>query len=185
MNSYKLTMLIILAGGISVLSGCATNASINNMVIRKKMNRPLVSKNLRQNIVVNQVTGGHETNPLWMSKIDNNGFKRALEESLKAVDLYGYKSSRYKLNANLIKLKQPWVGLNLTVACSVNYKLTNIITKKVVYKRTISTSYTAKLTDDVLAFMRLRDANEGAARKNITALINDLYKLNIRNVRFR
>ncbi|MGD9108097.1 MAG: hypothetical protein PVI75_02890 [Gammaproteobacteria bacterium] len=185
MNNYKLTMLIILASGISLLSGCATNASINNMIIRKKMNRPLVSKSLRQNVVVNQVTGGHKTNPLWISKIDNNGFKRALEESLKAVDLYGYKSSRYRLNANLIKLKQPLIGLNLTVVCGVNYKLTDVISKKIIYKRTINTSYTAKFTDDLLASMRLRDANEGAARKNITALITDLYKLNIRHVRFK
>jgi hypothetical protein len=185
MNRYKLIMLIILASGISLLSGCATNASTNNMIIRKQMNRPLVSKSLRQNVVVNQVTGGHQTNPLWISKIDNNGFKKALQESLKAVDLYGDKSSRYELNANLIKLKQPFAGFNLTVVCGVNYKLTNTINKKVIYKRTITTSYTAKFTDDLVASIRLRDANEGAARKNITALIADLYKLNIKNVQFK
>ncbi len=180
-NQFKLYVLSILILGMNLLSGCATNASVNNMIIRKQMSRPLVSKILEKNITVDLVSGGHESNPMWMSKIDNQGFKEALAESLKAVNLHGGETSKYKLNAEMLKLKQPIAGFNLTVACVVRYRLLEVTTSKLLYNRVIKTAYTAKFVDDFIEATRLKDANEGAARQNITKLIEGLYKLRVKS----
>lgn len=167
--------------GIGVVSGCASNASVDNMVVTQPINKPLTSKILRENIQVDQVTGGHETNPLWTSKINDTGFKEALIESLEIAALYGEKNSRYQLSAKMLALQQPVVGFNLTVTCMVQYRLVDMKTGSLLYHRTVKTPYTAKFTDDLYACSRLQEANEGAAKRNIAELIKDLYQLNLKN----
>lgn len=81
------------------------------------------------------------------------------------------------MTATLIKLQQPFIGLNLTVNCQVKYNLTNRNTNEMVYNKTINSTYTATFSDSALAVQRLRLANEGAARENIRQFIMDLYSL--------
>ena len=69
----------------------------------------------------------------------------------------------------------------MTVICIVQYRLTETKTNHLVYEREIKTPYTAKFSDDFAGVTRMKDANEGAARENITALIKDLYRLKIKN----
>ena len=134
---------------------------------------------MKENIIVGQVTGGHETNPLWISQINDAGFKKALETSLKVTGLYGGESSKYKLNVAMLELKQPFVAIDMTVKCTIYYSLVDAKSEQVIYSRKITTPYTAKFSDDFIAATRLQDANEGAARENIAELIKDLYKLRI------
>jgi len=174
----KIILLLFVLSAV-LLSGCATNASIDGMTTVKPMTAPLISKNLQDNIAVGQVTGGQETNPLWTSQINDAGFKKALETSLKMTNLYGGDSAKYKLKVAMLELKQPVVGLDMTVTCTIYYTLMDAQSEQVIYSRKITTPYTAVFSDNLLGMKRLQEANEGAARENIAALIADLYKLRV------
>lgn len=167
---------------VFLAQGCATPARVDKMVISSQdivqhdKNTPL-----KENTMVGQVTGGKETNPLWTSQIGNKEFKEALEQSLRAVNLLsnGENTARYLLNANLLRLDQPLIGASLTVTITVQYTLIDNKNKAEIFTEALSTSYTAKFGDSIIAVERLKLANEGAARVNITKLIEKLYELKI------
>lgn len=161
------------------LTGCAQNSRVDEMVYNSGvvMQKPK-NPSLSHNIAVNNIRGGHETNPLWTSQINNANFKEALKKSLQHANLYhDFSGSKYSLDAKLVKLKQPLIGLNLTVTCRVHYNIKDIKANTSIYDKDIETSYTAKISDAFVATIRLKIANEGAARENIQKLIEDLYRL--------
>jgi hypothetical protein len=67
----------------------------------------------------------------------------------------------------------------MTVNLTANWKLTHIATRKIVYQDDISKSYTATVGDAFVAIKRLRLAEEGAARENITEGLNRISRLNL------
>ena len=175
-HSVKIGSLVFLGLPLVLLGGCATNASVGQMVYNYKGTQPPKSSALLHNISVNDVAGGHETNPLWTSQISNSGFKQALEISLKNSKLYSkLNNANFQLSARLIKLDQPFLGLDLKVVAVVDYALKSRKTGKTVFNKTITSQYTATFSDSPIAFIRLKIANEGAARMNIKQLIQDLY----------
>lgn len=176
----KNVFLLMLLALVS-LAGCATNAGVSQMTADAE-GLPAKPKNSQfvHNIGVQQVSGGHETNPLWTSQINNENFKQALKISLINANLYNKfsgENSKYMLNAQLIKLEQPLIGLDFTVNCEVHYDLKDVKTNKVIFNKNIASSYTATVSDAFVAGERLKLANEGAARTNIKKLIEDLYQL--------
>jgi len=134
---------------------------------------------LRQNVAIKDVTGGQETNPMWTSQVSSAEFERALESSLRAANVLqpNRQAGRFTLTAYLDKLEQPLVGINMTVTATVTYTLVERSTGKTSWEKTISTPYTAKFGDSLLGVERLKLANEGAVRTNITDLIADLARL--------
>lgn len=161
-----------------LLAGCATNAGINQMSVHAQTTKKPNNTTLIKNITVAEITGGRESNPLWTSQINNENFKAALVQSLQASNLYNeLASSKYALSANLIKLKQPLVGFDMTVSCEVHYTLQNIKNKRSLYDKNIASTYTATISDAFIGVERLKMANEGAARENIKMLLADLYQL--------
>jgi len=171
--SFNLLILSI----ILALSGCATNASPAQMIAYKMPASAPKNKNLVSAITVDQIAGGSVANPLWLAGITNEDFKTALIESLRNVNLYhDFDGAKYSLNAKLVKLQQPVIGFNFTVNCEVHYTVQNIKTQAKIYDKSISTSYTAKVSDALVGVIRIRKANEGAARLNIEKFIADLYQ---------
>lgn len=160
-----------------VLTGCASNATVGGMTYKDQMTGKPKNASLVDNVGISSVTGGHETNPLWASQINNKNFEQALEASLKNADLYNKVNGKYQLKATLIKLKQPLLGLDLQVVCQAHYTIQNVAVNKVIYDKDITTTYTATFKDSPIAITRLKLANEGAARENIKQLIADLYQL--------
>lgn len=160
-----------------LLSGCATNAIPQKMAATNLPTNQPKNKLLLHSITVDQVTGGHETNPLWVSKVNNDGFKQALETSLQSANLYSMSKNeaKYKLDVVLGELKQPFFGANFTVFCQAHYLLMDLKTQQKIYDKNITSDYTAKYSDNIIGSMRLQLANEGAARKNIENFIFDLY----------
>ena len=177
-NVLCLVMLV----SFCMLNGCASNSGSAEMAYsgveaNKKPRDPALS----HAITVSDVTGGQETNPLLSSQISNENFKEALKLSLEKANLHSNSlGGKYKLNAKLIKLDQPFLGLDLTVTAQVHYILKNSKTNQVIYNKNIDSSYTAKVSDSYVAITRLKMANEGAARANIQNLIEDLYGLQVR-----
>jgi hypothetical protein len=159
------------------LSGCATPANQSGMTIDA---RPVESKRvppqLSQQIAVKDVVGGQETNPMWRSNIGSSEFEQALEASLRNIGLAanGRQAGRYLISATLQRVDQPFMGLNLTVTTTINYDVIERSTNKSVWTRTITQSHTATLSDAFMAADRMRLANEGSAKANIRAFVEDL-----------
>lgn len=176
----RLSFATVLMTSFALLGGCASNPDVRDMTI----SAPAIAAHsentpLRENITVTEVKGGHETNPLWTSEIDNDGFKEALERSLLASLLYAPDegAARYQLSAEILSVEQPLIGASLTVTTTVEYSLYDKERGQLVFNEWIKTPYTAEFGDAFSFDERLKMANEGSARENITQLINKLYQL--------
>ena len=180
MTSTQKLMLVLCALAVT---GCATPARMEQMQIFSSVDpayRPvlLVAPHLKNQVFVHDVTGGEETNPMLSSQVSNEALMEALEASLRSVGLLGGRTtSDYRLVAHLEELDQPWIGTDMTVIATVNYSLEHRKTGRVVLARTVRTSFTAAFSDASNAGDRVRLANEGAVRKNISAIIKELIEL--------
>ena len=170
-----------------ILAGCATPARMEQMVATAQPEQRVLKTPLRDNVAVTEVTGGKETNPMWMSNVSSSEFERALETSLRDVGLLsnGKQAGKFILLANMEKLEQPFIGISMTVTASVHYTVINRATRKEVLSRTIAIPYTASFGDAFLGTERLKLANEGAVRNNIAALINELFSLKLDDLAMR
>lgn len=162
---------------LAMLSACASPAEMNNMIVNQRAlvssvpDTPFIGA-----ITINRVTGGEQTNPLWTSQIDNVAFTGALERSLENSGLLapGLPKARFSLDATLSAVNQPLFGLDMTVASRVNYHLKEIQTNKIWFDDSISASHTATFSDSAIGIQRLRFANEGSIRENISVFIKRL-----------
>jgi hypothetical protein len=172
---------IALAG---ILSGCAAPARIDQMTATVSTQQRVVPTPLRTNIAVRDVTGGKETNPMWISNVGNSEFEQALEASLRDAGLLapGKQAGKYMLVAHLESVDQPIAGFSMTVTVTVSYSLVERATGKEVFKRRVSLPYTASALAAFSGGERIRIANEGAVRANITQLIDELLALKIDQV---
>ena len=101
---------------------------------------------------VERVGGGEETNPLWTSQVDNMAFRGALERSLEGSGLLGgTNTAQHSIEADLINLEQPLIGLDLKVTSTVNYVVRNLNTKDVWFDESITKSFTATFNDAFVA----------------------------------
>ncbi len=166
----------------AALAGCASPAQVDGMYARQVDAAKVAANTQTKNsIFLGHVSGGSETNPLWVSKVSDADFKLALEKSLKeALLLSGtVDDSKYILEVKLMKLDQPLFGLDLKVTATAEYTLKAKSTNQVVYSKAFSTPFTATFSDSAIAVQRLRMANEGAVRNNIEQVIDDLVSINI------
>lgn len=175
---YKPTLILI---ATLLITGCASPAAIDKMTVNPTLKAEPQSTRLKNNILVQSVAGGKSTNPLWISKVGNDGFKQALEDSLRnAALLSGSNASgEFALSAHLLALEQPIAGLDMTVTAAVEYTLSERSTQKVLYSKVISTPFTATFSDAAIGIIRMKVANEGAVRENIQKIINELMVLKL------
>jgi len=178
-------MIRKMAVNLAVLSsifiiGCAGAAKVDNMVIPSHESSFLVAKGeLKDNVYLSGVSGGKGTNPLWKSNIGNKEFNAALLQSLMDAQYLGGPDSNFQLRAELLEVDQPLIGINLTVTTTVVYILVERNSGEDVLIETITASYTAGMSDSVIAVKRLRLANEGSARENIHEFLKALSRLKI------
>lgn len=166
--------LIVSTVFLALLAGCATPAAVSNMsVYTSHRTAPPALKNA---IAVADVTGGRETNPMWISQVSSEAFRSALEDSLANAGVFErvLSASKYRLIANLNQLEQPAFGIDMTVTSTINYTIVETKTGKDVYTRLIRAPFTAGFSDSPLGATRVRIATEGSIKKNIEMLINDL-----------
>jgi hypothetical protein len=169
---------------IVLISGCATPARVDQMTVSGQPTQRVAETPLRDNVAVRDVTGGQETNPMWKSNVSSGEFALAIEGSLRTVGLLALnrQAGRFMLTAHLQSLEQPVFGLDMTVTASVNYSVVERATGKEVFQKTVVAPYTAKFGDAFVAVERLKLANEGAIRTNISQLIDELFRLKIDGV---
>ncbi len=158
-------------------AGCATAARSPAMTARASAVSGIpVPAALQRGITVGAVSGGHDTNALWMSKVGNEEFARALRDSLAAAGMLaaGPGPGQYVLLADLQRLKQPVFGFNMKVTAVVGYQLRERSSGMPVFQTEVTTPYTAEMSEAFLGVERLKLANEGAIRENIERLIREL-----------
>jgi hypothetical protein len=162
------------------LIGCAYPARYGKMVPEAYLFKPTPDKFfLKNKIVLEEVTGGKETNPLWVSEVGNQEFKRALRESLRVQQLLASNSAdgKYGLTVSLEEISHPIFGFDTTAVSSVHYFLRKNKTNRIIFDKRITVSHTATSEDAYEATIRGRVANEGAVRKNINNFLNLLLLL--------
>jgi hypothetical protein len=159
-----------------VLTGCATPARIDQMTSTITPAQRVVKTVFRDNIAVRDVTGGQDTNPMWMSKVGNSEFEQALEMSLRDAGLLanGKQGGKYQLTAQMEKIDQPLAGVSMTVSATVSYALYERATGKEVLRRTITLPYTAAWNAAFVGSERVKIATEGAIKANIGKIIDDI-----------
>lgn len=163
---------LTIAAAVFALVGCATPSSHQAMMVDVNDVAVRSSENLKGQVFVRSVTGGKETNPLWVSQVDSQSFKAALEQSLSTL---GYKSdsseAKYKIDANLQDLHQPAFGLTFNVQSTVAYTVETDAENNNV---PITATGTATPSDALLGFERMKIANERSIKENIKAFITRL-----------
>lgn len=169
--------MIVLAA--LALGGCASASKPDAMVAT-----PVAPVHKSSSAVSLAVSGGKETSKMGASQISNDGFAQALTSSIEQSGLFSkalmQPGSRYQLNAFIGKVDQPTFGFSMTVNMEVSYTLTDTQTKKPVWSKNVSSSYTAKSGDAFAGAARLRLANEGAARENIREMLERVSALNLK-----
>lgn len=156
------------------LAGCASSADPTAMAVAPQTSEKAFPERLHHAMCVRNVTGGEPTNPLWASKVDNDGFKTALTTSLDSAGL-GKTSAdcAYPIDVNLLGLSQPAIGFDMTVTSHVNYKVYDA--KGAPYLlETIDAPFTATVSDAFVGVERLKLANEGSIRESIKQFFDKL-----------
>lgn len=163
--------------GLFVLSAaaCAQPATVGAMATGDlALNTPAGSP-LLEGMCVGSVTGGQATNPLWVSKVDNNAFVGALRASLLANGLSAPENDcDFAVTAELASIKQPLIGISMTVTASVNYAVQRNGADEPEFETNATLPFTAKFSDAAIGAIRLRIANEGAIRVNIETMLREL-----------
>ncbi len=159
-----------LAATLTGLAACATPSNPANMTLPATTGVTASPGDLGYRSVTSvTVSGGQGTNPLWTSQVSNADFKTALEASLTAAGYMGTEGRPLRVSASLIDLKQPLVGLDLTVTSRVRYTVTR--DSQTVFDETVAATGTATMGQSFMATERLRIANEASIRENIRAFL--------------
>lgn len=165
----KFLKIIFIIGLVLSFSGCAQKALMQNMTVKNIDNQELDLR-YQDAVSIQSASGGKETNPALL--IDNNEFKKAVIASLINVGLYS-KDGKYKLKIEIIDIDQPSFGFDMTVTMSVKYTLLDYEDKSIVFQKTITSPYTATVSDAFVGVERLKLANEGSAKENIFKLLKE------------
>jgi len=179
----KTLLAVGTAIGISLLAGCTSPARVDYMAAPASELKASLATPLRGSVSIGAVSGGRAQNAAFRSHVNAMSLRKALETSLLAVGLFSPEThSRYRLSANILGFDQPEFGVSITSTAIVKYELLEKATGNVLYKETIAVPYTATFDDAVLGDERLRLANEGTVRMNISKLVDDLFIANVKDI---
>jgi len=172
-SSFLFSILFCITG--CTIAAKSVNMIPDNYAIQNKYNKSISIR----------VSGGKETNPLWVSEISDEDFLRAVEESIKYSGVFSRvtqnSESDYLLKINMRNMDSGLVGFSITVRLVTLWELTDLKSKEVVWKDIITSSYKATFGDSVMGFKRVKIANEGAAKQNIRLGIHELSRLNFKS----
>jgi hypothetical protein len=122
--------------------------------------------------IVAAVSGGSPRSQV-LATVSNEDYKEALETSLVKSGLFrNAGSGGYQIDAFITSIKQPLAGISMKVEMEVSYSL-----KKggsTLWSKSITSTYSAPMSEALVGAVRVRKATEGAARENIALLIRSL-----------
>jgi len=163
---------ISLALMILSLSACAGGPRLEAMVPAVTTSTVISEKSpLWKSTGIGEIAGSAKTNKLWKSNISKQVFENVLRQSLGLHAILSEGAASYKVSAKLKELRQPFIGLELSVTARVKYKVTRTRDGTLVFNREITDTYTSTLKDSYVFSDRLKLANEGAIKANIKKFI--------------
>lgn len=157
----------LLAGVVVVLAGCAAPADKQAMSVEKTM---AVAKQHPYAVGVT-VRGGTETTATSSSNIGDADLKAAIEASIKQTQVFREvvegRNGQYELAVNVIQLSKPAFGFSFKVDMEAGWTLSRLSDNAIVFRKAITSTYTASASDAFVGATRMRLAVEGAAKANI------------------
>jgi hypothetical protein len=169
----SLTRLTVAIAAAAALGACAKPATVPAMV-PDVAGLASAASPFRSAIAVGIVSGGRGSAKLWTAHVGNAEFREALVRALTDAGLAAGQGGRYRLDADLQKLEEPFAGFAMTVEATIAYRLTDTTNGAVTYQNTVTTPATATMDDALDGLARLRIANERAIRANLRKLIEEL-----------
>jgi len=178
-NKIMPLALLLLALG---LSACASGAKPGAMLAPNTPQTTIsANSSLREAVAIGPVSGGRETNPLWVSDVSSSDLAEALRLSLAVRTMLAIRNERFKLEATMINLQQPMMGIDMTVTSRVRYRLTRLSDNAIVFEREITAPFTAAFSSSFYGVERLKLANEGSIRENISQFLAALFAAEAEN----
>lgn len=157
---------------VAVLGNCAFPATREGMKVGdfKSPNK------VGDKIFVEQSTGGSTTLPFWKSKISDENFTLAVKDSIIDANLFEKieetLGDNWNLKIEIVEVDQPHFGTTFKVNTKVKYTLRK---KDEIIKETlIDVAGEATMSDAFVGVVRLRLANENAARANIRKFLEEI-----------
>lgn len=169
----RLFLAVAVAAGVGA---CAKPATVPAMV-PDVAGIAAAASPYRNAISMGTVGGGRGSARLWTAQVGNTEFREALTRSLTDAGLAAAQGGRYRLDADLQKLEEPFAGFAMTVEATIAYRLTDTTSGAMVYQNTITTPATATMDDALDGTARNRIANERAIRANLRRLVEELSAL--------
>jgi len=170
---------ILAAFAALFLAGCATPSTPAAMTAKPVT---AVTKN-PESLGVN-VTGGGETSSMGASNISDADFATAIKTSIADSGLFAKitasEQADYLLSVAIVRLDRPLFGASFTVNFEATWRLSRRSDQKLIWEKSVASSFTATMGDAFVGVTRLRLANEGAARTNIQDAITQMSALSLR-----
>jgi hypothetical protein len=107
----------------------------------------------------------------------NSDIKLAIEGALANSQLFNGDETKFRINVNVLSIKNPMMGINLKSELRIKWQLIDISENKIVWEDNLTNDYTATMSDSLVAVTRLRIANEGVIRENIQLAIDEMIAL--------
>lgn len=160
------------------LTSCATGAEPAAMVVESLPSKAPIPGQVRVT-----TSGGSITLPFWISKISNDDFELAIMDSIRQNHIFKSVPGGpvYTLQADIIELDQPLFAVDLEVFLIVRWTLRDKNQNKI-WEKVVRNSYTADFSDAFLGSTRMRLANEGSARGNISKALSQLRQARFKKV---
>ena len=161
-------ILVVLALIAPALAACATPQAMtvdSGTVVN-------ANPKYRNAIAVRSVTGGRMMNVLTIMGVENEALKAALESSLAANGYLAQSgTAKFHVDAEIVNLDQPVIGLDLDVTADVTYEVSG---PGAAATYPIKTTARATFSDSPIAADRMRVANERAMQQNIKQFLQSL-----------
>lgn len=173
LNTMK--RLVVGAAMIGALAACSSNVRTTALVAEATPTSLVQSDSpIHQNISIGQVTGGQETASIGLTKVSNSEFRKALQDSMLLANALGGKDANLTVDAQLEKLDQPQLAVNLEVTSIIFYRVRSVNTGAIVFQERITTPFKTKFTESLVRSERQRLANEGSIKANIQSFLEKL-----------
>lgn len=171
----KNLLLIALLISFSLsLAGCvAQKASYINMTPSTTSDDNVSTDKV---LIVANVKGGKETNPLMLSQIGDEDYHKAIVETLRKSKIFKEIKQEgngdYKLITQIIshEIKRGEEVMETLSVLFVNYKLVDLDSNKEIWKESVFSQYGAKISEEFVGYKRVKLAHEGSARENLKQL---------------
>lgn len=145
-----------------------------------QLNRPIYQS---PSSIVVAVLRAHTTPPMLLPRISSEDFTQALRQSIEHSGLFAQTKkdgqASYELQVFIAQVDQPMFASSTTVSMDVNYTLSRIQPRQVVWEKVVSSTYTVPFHVDFVAATRVLLATEGAARTNIEQAIQEISQLQL------